>query len=53
MIITMVVAFYIQDNLMHERAQENDESYFLWAMKFFMEFTRHYNFRVDYVGYVK
>ncbi|XP_020898617.1 protein timeless homolog [Exaiptasia diaphana] len=42
--------YVVRDNLMHERSQENDESYFLWAMKFFMEFTRNYDFRVDFVG---
>ncbi|EDO48937.1 predicted protein, partial [Nematostella vectensis] len=42
--------YVVRDNLMHERSQENDESYFLWAMKFFMEFTRHFDFRVDFVG---
>ncbi|KAK3745597.1 hypothetical protein QZH41_005839 [Actinostola sp. cb2023] len=42
--------YIVRDNIMHERSQENDESYFLWAMKFFMEFTRHYSFRVDFVG---
>ncbi|XP_046407332.1 protein timeless homolog [Ischnura elegans] len=30
--------------------QENDETYYLWAMKFFMEFNRCYKFRVELVS---
>lgn len=33
------------------RAQANDESYYLWALKFFMEFNRHYKFQVKFVRY--
>ncbi|XP_078377463.1 protein timeless homolog isoform X3 [Oculina patagonica] len=40
----------VKDNIKHGRSQENDETYFLWAMRFFMEFSRHYDFRVDYVS---
>nr|XP_006822584.1 PREDICTED: protein timeless homolog [Saccoglossus kowalevskii] len=40
----------VRDNLLHERAQKNDESYYLWAMRFFMEFSRRHNFRVDIVS---
>ncbi|XP_068743306.1 protein timeless homolog [Montipora capricornis] len=40
----------VKDNLKHGRSQENDETYFLWAMRFFMEFSRHHDFRVDYIG---
>uniref|UniRef100_A0A0A9ZGA5 Timeless N-terminal domain-containing protein n=2 Tax=Lygus hesperus TaxID=30085 RepID=A0A0A9ZGA5_LYGHE len=32
------------------RAQENDESYYFSAMRFFMEFNRHYKFQVKYVS---
>ncbi|KAF6207220.1 hypothetical protein GE061_018460 [Apolygus lucorum] len=32
------------------RAQENDESYYFMAIRFFMEFNRHYNFKVKYVS---
>ena len=35
---------------MHQRAMDNDETYYLWAMRFFMEFTRHHQFRADIVG---
>ncbi|XP_073235962.1 protein timeless homolog [Porites lutea] len=40
----------VKDNLKHGRSQENDETYFLWAMRFFMEFSRHHDFRVDYIS---
>nr|XP_058960155.1 protein timeless homolog [Pocillopora verrucosa] len=40
----------VKDNIKHGRSQENDESYFLWAMRFFMEFSRHHDFRVDYIS---
>jgi len=42
--------YVVKDNLKHGRSQENDETYFLWAMRFFMEFSRHHDFRVDYVS---
>lgn len=34
---------------MRSRSQENDETYYLWSMKFFMEFNRLYKFRVELV----
>jgi len=40
----------VKDNIKHGRSQENDETYFLWAMRFFMEFSRHHDFRVDYIS---
>ncbi|XP_063230357.1 protein timeless homolog isoform X2 [Bacillus rossius redtenbacheri] len=40
----------VKDGLARARTQANDESYYLWAMKFFMEFNRHYNFQVQYVS---
>ncbi|XP_048512372.1 protein timeless homolog isoform X2 [Athalia rosae] len=33
-----------------DRAQANDESYYLWAMKFFMEFNRNSNFHVKFIS---
>lgn len=33
-------------------AQKNDESYYFWAMRFFMEFNRSYKFEVKLVRYV-
>ncbi|XP_033100607.1 protein timeless homolog [Anneissia japonica] len=40
----------VKDHILHERAQQNDETYYLWAMHFFMEFNRIYKFRVDIVS---
>lgn len=39
----------VKDNLVRQRAQNNDETYYLWALKFFMEFNREYKFRPDLV----
>ncbi len=35
---------------MHQRAMDNDETYYLWCLRFFMEFSRLHDFRVDIVG---
>ncbi|KAA0201056.1 hypothetical protein HAZT_HAZT005746 [Hyalella azteca] len=40
----------VKDNLNRARVQEHDESYYLWAMKFFMEFNRHHEFKVELVS---
>lgn len=40
----------VKDCLVRFKAQEHDESYYLWAMKFFMEFNRNGKFRVDLVS---
>jgi len=39
----------VKDALNRQKAQQNDETYYLWAMKFFMEFNRGDNFRVSLV----
>ncbi|XP_045534789.1 protein timeless homolog isoform X2 [Papilio machaon] len=41
---------YVKDVLVRSRAQQNDESYYLWAVKFFMEFNRGHNFQVGLVS---
>ncbi|XP_045446823.1 protein timeless homolog [Melitaea cinxia] len=41
---------YVKDVLVRAKAQQNDESYYLWAMKFFMEFNRGHNFQVGLVS---
>jgi len=41
--------YCLQDNIMHQRAMDNDETYYLWCMRFFMEFSRLHEFRVDIV----
>ncbi|XP_022107896.1 protein timeless homolog [Acanthaster planci] len=40
----------VKDHIMHQHAQEHDDSFYLWAMRFFMEFSRLYKFRVDIVS---
>lgn len=35
---------------MHQRAMDNDETYYLWCLRFFMEFSRKHYFRVDIVS---
>lgn len=40
---------YVKDVLVRAKAQQNDESYYLWAVKFFMEFNRGHNFQVGLV----
>lgn len=39
-----------KDCLVRMKAQEHDETYFLWALKFFMEFNRNGKFRVELVS---
>jgi timeless len=39
----------LQDSLVRNKGQDNDESYYLWALKFLMEFNRHYKFRIELV----
>ena len=42
--------YVVKDNLNRQKAQQNDETYYLWALKFFMEFNRLHNFRVELVS---
>ena len=39
----------VKDNLVRQRAQNNDQTYYLWSLRFFMEFNREYKFRPDLV----
>ncbi|XP_026322138.1 protein timeless homolog [Hyposmocoma kahamanoa] len=41
---------HAKDVLVRARAQQNDESYYLWALKFFMEFNRAHDFRIGLVS---
>ncbi|XP_046963189.1 protein timeless homolog [Vanessa cardui] len=41
---------YVKDALVRARAQQNDESYYLWALKFFMEFNRGHDFQIGLVS---
>lgn len=40
----------VKDSLNRQRAQQNDESYYLWAIRFFMEFNRSYEFRAEVIS---
>ena len=31
----------VKDKLAHNKAQDNDETYFFWSMSFFLEFNRY------------
>ncbi|KAG1647987.1 Protein timeless [Nymphon striatum] len=44
-----VNTFIHEYNLMRARAEAHDETYYLWAMKFFMEFNRLHQFQVKLV----
>ncbi|XP_074652885.1 protein timeless homolog [Tubulanus polymorphus] len=40
----------VKDTLRHNNQQENDETYYLWSLRFFMEFSRLYDFKVDVIS---
>ena len=40
----------VKDSLNRQRAQQNDESYYLWSIRFFMEFNRNYEFRAEVIS---
>ncbi|XP_050308820.1 protein timeless homolog [Anthonomus grandis grandis] len=42
--------YHVKDNLVRAKSQANDESYYLWAIRFFMEFNRCYKFEVKLVS---
>lgn len=42
--------YVVKDNLIREKAQQHDETYYLWAMPFFMKFNRVYRFRPELVS---
>lgn len=44
------IMYIVKDNLNRARAQEHDESYYLWAIKFFMEFNRFHQFKIELVS---
>ncbi|XP_052253148.1 protein timeless homolog [Dreissena polymorpha] len=42
--------YAVKDVLNREKSQEHDETYYLWAMRFFMEFCRLHSGKVDLVS---
>lgn len=45
-----LIMYIVKENLSRARAQEHDESYYLWAMRFFLEFNRYHQFKVELVS---
>ncbi|KAK6175117.1 hypothetical protein SNE40_013642 [Patella caerulea] len=42
--------FAVKDNLLREKTQEHDETYYMWSVRFFMEFCRFHSKRVDLIS---
>ncbi|XP_053311647.1 protein timeless homolog [Spea bombifrons] len=42
--------YIVKDHLIREKAQQHDETYYLWSMAFFMAFNRLYKFRPELVS---
>ncbi|XP_035244175.1 protein timeless homolog [Anguilla anguilla] len=42
--------YLVKESLVREQAQQHDETYYLWALSFFMAFNRGHNFRPDLVS---
>ncbi|KAK3595063.1 hypothetical protein CHS0354_043159 [Potamilus streckersoni] len=42
--------YTVKNLLSHEKTQDHDETYYLWAMRFFMEFCRLHSKQVDLVS---
>ena len=40
----------VRDALNRQRAQQNDETYYLWCIRFFMQFNRAHEFRIELVS---
>lgn len=42
--------YLVKEGLIRERAQQHDETYYMWALTFFMAFNRLQNFKPDVVS---
>ncbi|KAM8977533.1 protein timeless homolog [Pelodytes ibericus] len=42
--------YIVKDHLIREKAQQHDETYYLWSMAFFMAFNRLHHFRPELVS---
>ncbi|KAG8585699.1 hypothetical protein GDO81_005117 [Engystomops pustulosus] len=42
--------YIVKDHLIHEKAQQHDETYYLWSIAFFMAFNRVHQFRPELVS---
>ncbi|XP_050538805.1 protein timeless homolog [Daktulosphaira vitifoliae] len=41
---------HVREILVRSKGQPNDESYYFWAMQFFMEFNRYYKFEIKLIS---
>lgn len=44
------IMYIVKDKLARQRTQDHDETYYLWAIRFFMEFNRLHDFHVEFVS---
>ncbi|XP_043939608.1 protein timeless homolog [Protopterus annectens] len=44
------IMYLVKDNLIREKSEQHDETYYLWSMAFFMAFNRMYRFRAELVS---
>ena len=44
------IMYTVKDKLNMAKSQEHDESYYMWAIKFFLEFNRNHEFKVELVS---
>ncbi|KAK7915372.1 hypothetical protein WMY93_011133 [Mugilogobius chulae] len=49
-IILLCLFSVVQENLIREQTEQHDETYYLWALSFFMAFNRGNGFRADFVS---
>ncbi|XP_072308681.1 protein timeless homolog [Eucyclogobius newberryi] len=42
--------YLVKENLIREQTQQHDETYYLWALSFFMAFNRGNGFRAEFVS---
>lgn len=48
--IRLNTASALQESLIREQSEQHDETYYLWALSFFMAFNRGNGFRADLVS---
>uniref|UniRef100_A0A8D0GFM6 Timeless circadian regulator n=1 Tax=Sphenodon punctatus TaxID=8508 RepID=A0A8D0GFM6_SPHPU len=44
------IMYLVKDHLIREKAQQHDETYYLWALAFFMAFNRAWRFQAELVS---
>lgn len=48
--VRLNTASALQESLIREQSEQHDETYYLWALSFFMAFNRGNGFRADLVS---